>query len=89
MKWTVAVVVACFVAVVSASHAMDEPQRDALAASPKQLSQNALTRLAAEVSRQIYACWTPPVGAKGANVIVAVQFTLNRDGDAAECSSRV
>jgi colicin import membrane protein len=40
-------------------------------------------RVRAALMRQLIACWLPPPGSIGANVTVAVRFTLNRDGSLA------
>ena len=101
MKWTVAIVAACFFAVVLASCATNDSQRGAVsqaedreAAGPdsaptlKRLLENPTAfrlldrRPPVLIQRQLFACWTPPVGA-GTNVTATVRFSLNRDGSLA------
>lgn len=49
-----------------------------------QLSQNEQSRLLAEIMRQLYGCWHPPVGlADAKTLVVTVDFSLNRDGSLA------
>jgi colicin import membrane protein len=68
-----AVMVCFFFAAVLASCATTESQRGAIA--PADVGQ-----VVALLHRQLYACWTPPAGAK---VIVTVRFALNEDGSLA------
>ena len=73
MKWTVAIVVTCFFAVVLASCATTDPQQGAVAQADG-------ARILALLQRQLHACWAPPVGA---NATATVRFSLNRDGSLA------
>lgn len=78
MKWPVAIVVACFFAVVLPSCATSDSQRGAIA----QADPAPIARL---IMRQLYRCWTPPVGppAGDTDVSATVAFSLNRDGSLA------
>ena len=73
MKWTVAIVVTCFFAVVMASCATTDPQRG-------EVAQADVAELFTLLHRQLGGCWAIPVGAKAA---ATVRFSLNRDGSLA------
>jgi len=73
MKWTVAIVVTCFFAVVIASCATTDPQRG-------EVAQADVAELFTLLHRQLGGCWAIPVGAKAA---ATVRFSLNRDGSLA------
>jgi hypothetical protein len=79
MKWTVAIVMACFFAVVLASCATSDLERNAVAQGDE-------GPVADLLRRQLYACWTPPVGA---NITVTVHFSLHRDGSLASAPTAV
>jgi hypothetical protein len=85
MKSTVAIVAACLFAGVLASRATSDAQIGAVAeagkgASSGPLQSEEVRRIAGLLERQLYRCWKPPMVT---DVIVTIQFTLNRDGSLA------
>jgi len=45
-----------------------------------QLQEHGLSRLVAQITRQLYGCWTPPARLANTNVVVTIAFSLDRDG---------